>query len=103
MITITGQTILDAIGVPPASQVDQDWADGCAAAVNAFVNALPVASDDAAADQAQQGGVMLGVNLYRRRPAGVLSPDSQPDAAAAVDGTISRLLRLGFYQKPVIG
>lgn len=47
---------------------------------------------------------MLGANLYRRRPAGLLTgSESDPLVSAAVDNTISRLLQLGYYQRGVIG
>lgn len=102
MIALAGQDILDAIGIPPASQTDMDWADGCAAATNSYVNALPVAKDLAHADDVLQAGKMLGVSMYHRRPAGAVSPDADMSAAAAVDNTVARLLRIGYYQKPVV-
>lgn len=97
---VTGQGILDALGVPPASLADSGWADVCAVAATAFCDALPGAVDRSPAFD--MGELMLAVSLYNRRGTGI---PADPDLAIpqALDPTISRLLRLGFYQKPVVG
>lgn len=100
-VAITGQDVLDAIGIPAASPTDAGWADDCAAAASAYVNEARPEPDTPSPDTLL-AAVMLGANLYRRRPAGSGAPDGDPSAAAAVDGTIGRLLRIGYYSPPVV-
>jgi hypothetical protein len=103
MLTMTGQDVLDSLGVPALSETDLAWADTCAASAAAYVNTLPSAQADPVPQDVALGALMLATALYHRRPAGGVMPDGDPGAAAAVDSTTSRLLRLGFYQAPVIG
>ena len=108
LVTITGDQILGSVGLPAADEVDQQWADQSALAASAFANRLPVVkrlgTADPVPDDVVQGALMLGANLYRRRPAGLLTgSESDPMVSAAVDNTVSRLLQLGYYQKPVFG
>ena len=100
MLALIGQDILDSLGVP-AQAADAEWAEACAAAANAYINALDVALDPLAEAQVELAGLMLGKNLYARTGSG-LSSDLDPQGAAAVDSTISRLLRIGFYSPPVV-
>jgi len=100
VLALTGQDILDSLGVPTLA-ADTEWADTCAAATNAYVNALDVAADLLAEPQVELAGLMLGKNLYARTGSGV-STDLDPQSAAAVDSTISRLLRIGWYSPPVV-
>jgi len=102
MIALTGADVLDAVGLPPASGADTAWAERAAAAANAYVNRLPVATDlDGAAD-AELGGLMLAVSLYNRRAVGT-SPDGDLSVPLALDSTVARMLRVGYYQRPRVG
>lgn len=105
VIECTVDDIWAALGVPPTGPEDEAWAVRAAAAATGYVNGLPIVGDLATSPrlepQAIQGCIALGVALYLRRPHGAVGMDGDTSVPAAIDSTIARLLRVGYYQKPV--
>lgn len=88
-----------SLGVPFADAGDADYAALCAAAANDYCANLPYGPHGD--DSFRLGVLQFACALYQRKPTGGLSSDFDFVPPAGVDPMVSRLLRLGNFQKPV--
>ena len=103
---LTPADLLAALGIPPASQGDTDWAASVVAGVNDYVDALPHVDPSAWDARTTTGATLLAQAIYSAR--------SAPDGAAGIDVVggmipvkmnprIGQMLRIAGYTPPRAG
>ena len=103
IVAITGADVEAAVGVPYASPEDAEYGASAAAASSAYVNSLPVVDDpNVSGDDIEFAALQLACNLYTRKPSGSVAPDFDFQPQQGFDPIISRLLRVGYFAKPVV-